>query len=235
MICIIIPTYNEKENIFKLISEIQGIISDVNIIVVDDSREKLPRLEGFNKVLYIYRGSKLGRGSAVLIGMNEALKNNKNETFIEMDADFSHDPKELERNIKYFKKNNLNFLIASRYLKDSKIINWPFSRHLLSKMSNILARLLLNVPIKDYTNGFRFYDKKAAQHIIKNCKNSKSTGFILLSEIVVELYSDNFKMSEISTVFVNRTRGESKVNFSEIFNSFWGLIKLFLNKRVFKK
>ena len=162
MICIIIPTYNEKENIFKLIEEITKLIENVNIVVVDDSVDKLDALKKIDNVSYIHRGSKLGRGSAVLEGIKEGLLKEKNKIFIEMDADFSHDPKELKKNIDYFKKENLNFLIASRYVEGSKIINWPLSRHLLSKISNFLAKFLLRVPINDYTNGFRFYDKNAA-------------------------------------------------------------------------
>ena len=235
MICIIIPTYNEKENIFKLIEEITKLIESVNIVVVDDSVDKLDALKKIDNVSYIHRGSKLGRGSAVLEGIKEGLLKEKNKIFIEMDADFSHDPKELKKNIDYFQKKNLNFLIASRYVEGSKIVNWPLSRHLLSKFSNFLAKFLLRVPINDYTNGFRFYDKNAAIHVIKKCEYSKSTGFILLSEIVLELYKNNFKISEIPTIFVNRVRGESKVNFNEILNSFIGLIKLYLSTKINKK
>ena len=233
MICIVIPTFNEKENIFNLINKILEIIPNVNVVVVDDSVQKLDKFKDFSNVKYIFRGKKLGRGSAVLDGFKICLENPNNEIFIEMDADFSHNPYELKRNINYFNEKKLNFLIASRYLKESRIINWPMSRHFLSKFSNILARILLKVPIKDYTNGFRFYDRRAIKFITQKCANSKSTGFILLSEIALELYKNNFKIGEVSTVFVSRTRGESKVNFNEIFLSFIGLIKLYLNQ--FKK
>ena len=232
MICIVIPTYNEKENIFKLINKILSINLNIKLVIVDDSREKLIKLNKIKKVKYIYRGKKLGRGSAVLMGMRHALKDKNNKIIIEMDADFSHNPKELKRNINHFIKNKINFLIASRYIKNSKIVNWPISRRLLSKFSNILAKFLLGVPIKDYTNGFRFYDRAATKHIYNNCKNSKSSGFILLSEIALELYNKNFKIDEIQTVFVNRTRGESKADLKEIFTSFMGLIKLFLKKKL---
>ena len=232
MICIVIPTYNEKENIFKLINKILSINLNIKLVIVDDSIEKLIKLNKIKKVKYIYRGKKLGRGSAVLMGMRHALKDKNNKIIIEMDADFSHNPKELKRNINHFIKNKINFLIASRYIKNSKIINWPLSRRLLSKFSNILAKFLLGVPIKDYTNGFRFYDRTATKHIYNNCKNSKSSGFILLSEIALELYNKNFKIDEIQTVFVNRTRGESKADLKEIFTSFMGLIKLFLKKKL---
>ena len=230
MICIVIPTYNEKENIFNLIKKILDIIPDVNIVVVDDSDKKIDLFKDLSKVNYIFRGKKLGRGSAVLEGFKFCLQSKTMNTFIEMDADFSHNPDELKNHLKHFYEKKLNFLIASRYLKDSKIINWPLSRHLLSKLSNILARLLLRVPIKDYTNGFRFYDRKATEHIVKKCADSKSLGFILLSEIALELYKGNFKIAEVPTIFVNRERGESKVNFIEIFLSFVGLIKLYLKQ-----
>ena len=159
MISIIIPTYNEEENIIKLINKIFNIPLKINIVVVDDSPKSYPNIKKIKNVKYIYRGKKLGRGSAVLIGIKEALKNHKNRVIIEMDADFSHRPGEIVTNIKYFYKKKLNFLIASRYLKKSKILNWPLSRHILSKFSNLMARTLLNIPIKDYTNGFRFYDR----------------------------------------------------------------------------
>ena len=230
MICIVIPTYNEKENIFNLISKILDIIPDVNIVVVDDSDKKIDLFKDLSKVNYIFRGKKLGRGSAVLEGFKFCLQNKKIKTFIEMDADFSHNPDELKNHLNHFYEKKLNFLIASRYLKSSQIKNWPLSRHLLSKLSNILARLLLRVPIKDYTNGFRFYDRKATEYIVKKCEDSKSLGFILLSEIALELYKGNFKIAEVPTIFFNRERGESKVNFIEIFLSFVGLIKLYLKQ-----
>ncbi len=232
MICIIIPTYNEKENIFKLIDNINKLKLRAKIIIVDDSKRKLLSLKRKKNVKYIYRGKKLGRGSAVLFGLKNQIKNISNKVFIEMDADFSHNPNELKRNLKYFRKKKLNFLISSRYLKNSKIINWPFSRHLLSKFSNILARFLLGVPIRDYTNGYRIYDRLSAKHILKNC-SPKSGGFIVLSEIALELYKNQFKIGEINTIFVNRIRGDSKASINEIINAFFGIWKIFILKRLF--
>lgn len=234
MIYVIIPTYNEEDNILKLISKLQSLPLDIRIIIVDDSTKKLKNLTKIKKTEYYYRGKKLGRGSAVLFGIKKALRNKKLKILIEMDADFSHNPNEIIKNLKYFNKNKLNFLIASRYLKKSKIINWPFSRHLLSKFSNFLARFLLNIPIKDYTNGFRFYDKIAAKHVYKKCYKSKSSGFILLSEIAMEMYIHKFKMDEIDTIFINRTRGESKASFSEIVKSFFGLLNLYYKYKILK-
>ena len=103
---------------------------------------------------------------------------------------------------------------------------------MLSKISNLLARVLLGVPIKDYTNGFRFYDRKAAKHIVNKCSKSNSKGFILLSEIAVELYINKFRINERPTIFINRIRGESKADIMEIFNAFYGLLKLFVKYKL---
>ena len=99
-------------------------------------------------------------------------------------------------------------LISSRYLKKSKIINWPPQRKLLSFLANNLARSILKVPISDYTNGFRIYSNKAAKHVTTNC-GEVGDGFIILSEILVQLYYNNFKVKEVESTFVNRTRAVS--------------------------
>ena len=233
MICIVIPTYNEKENIIKLVNFINKLRLNSKIIVVDDSKKKIARLKNIKNVKYLFRGKKLGRGSAVLHGFEEFLKNKNNKVFVEMDADFSHDPKEIKINLLYFYKHKLNFLISSRYLKKSKIKNWPILRKILSRLANLLARFLLGVPITDYTNGFRIYDRRAVKHILKKCKSS-TQGFIILSEIIIELYNSKFKIGEIDSVFINRIRGLSKATFFEIFKSLIGIFQVFLKKRLFK-
>ena len=234
---IIIPAYNEKENILKLIKSIRKKINCL-IIVVDDSADldikKILYKEKFKNIRYFNRGKKSGRGSAVIFGFKKILKIKKNITcLIEMDADLSHDPNEIKRNISFFYKNSLDLLIGSRYLKGSKIINWPLSRRLLSKFSNIFSRFLLGVPVNDYTNGFRFYSKPAARTVISKC-NKTGGGFIILSEIILILSKNNFKISEIKSTFINRVRGESSVNFKLIFESLLGLLKLYLIKKFYK-
>jgi dolichol-phosphate mannosyltransferase len=147
-----------------------------------------------------------------------------------MDADFSHSPKELIRNLNYFKKNKLDLLISSRYLKDSRIINWPLSRRIFSKLSNILAYLILRINVSDYTNGFRIYSNKSIKIILNKCGNI-GDGFIILSEILLAININKLKIGEIHSKFVNRLRGESNVNIYLIFNSLYGLFKLFLIKK----
>ena len=230
---IIIPVFNEEDNIVGLIKKIKGKYRDSLIIVVDDSynkniwhliKKKKLRLD------YIYRGKKLGRGSAIIAGLKKLIKNMKIKVFVEMDADFSHDPDELPRNINFFYKNSLDLLIGSRYLTKSKIINWSLRRRIFSILANYLARNLLKIPIYDFTNGYRIYSKRSVKKIIKNC-GKIGGGFIVLSEILVELYINNFKISEIKSTFIDRKRGESSISLKLILVSLFGIIKLYFNNR----
>ena len=164
-----------------------------------------------------------------MIGMKYILETKFTDLIIEMDADMSHDPGELEKKIDYFLKNNLDLLISNRYLKNSRIEGWPISRTILSYLSNKLAKFLLSVPVSDYTNGYRFYSKKAVEYITKKC-GKIGDGFIMLSEILLELYYNNFKIGETETIFRNRSKGSSKVNLILLLNSLIGLLKLFIIK-----
>ena len=228
-ICIVIPSFNENENINLLLDEIHKIdLKDFYIVIVDDSNENFQNQIKFinERIYYIHRGKKLGRGSAILHGISHMINLDKNiELFVEMDADMSHHPNELLRNIDFFKKKNLDLLISSRYQKKSKIINWPISRKILSYLSNKLSNWVLRVPISDYTNGYRIYSFNAAKFIINNC-GKIGDGYIVLSEILIQLYYNKYTISEIDTLFVNRVRGSSNVNFNEILNSLVGLYKI---------
>ena len=230
-IVIIIPTYNEKENIFKLTKEILKIIPKSKIYIIDDTKKiNLKSYFKDKRIKYFLRKNKKGRGSAVLYGFKKALKNNSNKIFIEMDADFSHDPKELKYKIKFFLERKIDLLISSRYLKGSKIKNWSFFRLIFSRLSNILANLLLNLGISDYTNGFRIYSKRSIKLITKKCGRI-GDGFIVLSEILLIIKLSNFKIYELPTIFINRKRGESSVNLRLILQSLKGLINLYFIKR----
>ena len=228
---IIIPTYNEGREVIRLITEINKKITINKILIIDDSFDsKIKNIHlSFNNVIYINRKKKLGRGSAVIFGLR-ILKKLGNDVFIEMDADFSHNPNEIRKNILIFNKKKLDLLIASRYLKKSKIINWPINRKIFSKISNLLAKFLLRIPVSDYTNGFRIYSKKATEIIVKKC-GKIGDGFIILSEILMELHLHKLKIGETSTTFVNRKRGESSINVNLIYKSFIGLIKIYLKKK----
>ena len=235
---IIIPTFNEDKNIILLLRNIKKNIPTASIAIVDDSKnnimKQILKQNKFEKsIKYFHRINCKGRGSAVLYGFRQLLKKKKNQIFIEMDADFSHKPSELKKNIRLFQKKKIDLLIASRYLPKSRIINWPLSRKIFSKLSNILAKTLLNIDVKDYTNGFRIYSKKATRLITNKC-GKIGDGFIVLSEILLVLNINKFKIHEVSTVFVNRKRGESSVNLRLVLQSFFGLIRLFLIKKNYK-
>ena len=232
-IAIIIPTYNELENIENLTREILEKIPESTIFIIDDSKSQeigdLIKTKNI-KANYFHRENESGRGSAIIYGLTKAMNEDKYNIFIEMDADFSHDPKELRRNINFFIKEKLDLLIASRYLPESKIINWGLSRRILSKLSNVLARNLLRIQLKDFTNGFRIYSPRATLKIISSCGNI-GDGFIILSEIIVIIKNNFFKIGEIETTFINRERGKSSVNLRLIIASLYGIIKLAIIKK----
>jgi dolichol-phosphate mannosyltransferase len=232
---IVIPAYNEDRQVIRLVKKINKKIKINKILIVDDSiHSKIKNIHLlFHNVIYINRKKKLGRGSAVIFGL-KILKKIGINIFIEMDADFSHNPNEIKKNILIFKKKKLDLLIASRYLKKSKIIGWPITRKVFSKISNLLAKFLLKIPVSDYTNGFRIYSKKATSVIVSKC-GKIGDGFIILSEILMELYLHKLNIGETHTIFVNRKRGESSVNINLIYKSFIGLIKIYLKKKLLLK
>jgi len=243
-ILIVIPAYREHKNILNLLNKIflnKSKKYNFYPLIVDDSDDLLTQNIINNskfkkKIYFIKRLKKSGRGSAVIEGMKFFLKKNKKkfDLLIEMDADLSHKPSELKRNVGFFLKNNSDLLISSRYLKNSKIINWPVSRKLFSYFSNFLAKIVLNIPVSDYTNGFRIYSKRSVIHCVNNC-GKIGDGFIILSEILLSLYLHKFKINEIKSTFKNRIRGESSVSVGEIIKSIIGLIKLFFLKINFRK
>tara|TARA_A100000164_G_scaffold280759_1_gene253100 strand:+ start:683 stop:1390 length:708 start_codon:yes stop_codon:yes gene_type:complete len=232
-LAIVIPTFNEYENIEKLLIDIRNNIPNCYIFVIDDSpKDNIRDLVKYNSKnnTYIHRLNHKGRGSAVLHGLNEALISKNNfDLFIEMDADFSHNPNQLKDLINYFQINKVDLLIASRYMKGSKIINWSISRRVLSFLANKLAYILLRVPVSDYTNGYRLYSKRAVHEIVRRC-GKIGDGFIVLSEILKVISKKNYKINQVPTIFINRERGKSNVSVNLVVNSLFGLIKLFLKK-----
>ena len=224
---IIIPTYNEELNLDNLLRKIKKIFPNFFILVVDDSPNDFTKnvFENYknSNCHIIQRKKKLGRGSAVRIGFEYAVKNNYS-TIIEMDSDLSHNPEELPSMIHDFEQKNLDILIGSRYLKNSKIINWQKRRIIFSNLGNFLARILFKYSIKDYTNGYRVYRNKFVKKVIEY--DQINDGFIYLTEILIIALKYNFKISEYPITFVNRTRGASSVKFKNIVESFIGVLKL---------
>lgn len=229
---IVIPTYNEAENIVSLIRSIQKHTSHISkIIIVDDNSpdgtsDIITNISKKNKNVYLLtRSFKKGRGSAVIEGFSFAKKFSPTY-FLEMDADFSHKPKDISRLLRAIEEGP-DVIIGSRYLKKSKILNWSLKRRMFSKLANIYARLILGVPIRDYTNGFRIYKKKAVYFLLS--QKLKARGYILLSETAYLLKKAGFIFGEIPTTFVNRKRGTSNLNTEEVLDAFLSVwqIRLF--------
>jgi len=232
-IAIVIPTYNEKDNIKKIIPQIFSLVPQSSLIIIDDNSpdktaDEVKKLrKKFPHLYLIKRKQKAGRGSAVIEGFKYADKYIRPQIYIEMDADFSHNPKELPQLIKSSKPKTV--VLASRYVKDSQIINWPISRKITSFFANKLIRFILKLPIHDNTNGFRCYSKEAVNFLLNH--QFKTQGYILLSEAAYLLSQKGFDFLEIPSVFRNRKLGKSNANLAEFLRS---LPALFLIKRIVK-
>ena len=228
---IIIPAYNEGKNLIELLKKIKSENDNWNIIIIDDSEnfETNKLIENYKekKIYYIKRNLKMGRGSAVRFGF-EYSKKNKFDYILEMDADLSHNPSEIKLLLNKLISKKYDLVIGSRYLKNSKIIGWPIKRRIFSKLSNFFARFLFGFGLTDYTNGFRVYNSKAINELIKY--PIENNGFMYLTETFTILKKKNFKISEQATVFINRKKGSSSLRLSEILRSFVGIIKLKLKR-----
>ena len=225
---VVIPSYNEHECIASLVAEIRKFVPEAEIVVVDDSPNEMTAgaLKPFlgPATHLIRRKAKGGRGTAVIEGLKFLLARGVDYA-VEMDADFSHPPSQIPELLAKASAEQLDLLIASRYLPTSQIRNWPATRRTFSFFSNKLARAVLSVPICDYTNGFRCYSRNAVGVIAETC-GKLGTGFIALSEILVNLYYRGQRVGEVPTIFVNRVRGESSLNSGEISNALKGLFRI---------
>ncbi len=211
---IIIPTYNELENIKKMIREILGLYPDnMDILIVDDGSpdgtgnfvDELSKNEV--KVKIIHRAKKSGLGTAYIEGFKFALKNNYDLIF-EMDADFSHDPKEIKNFLNAIKFNDL--VLGSRYISGISVVNWPMRRLILSYLANLYTRIITGLPIKDATGGFKCYRRKVLESI--NLSKVKSNGYAFQIEMTFKAWKNKFTVSEIPIIFIDRTTGTSKMS-----------------------
>ncbi len=227
-IVVVIPTYNAREGIVKNILKIQKEVPQVHIIVVDDnSPDKTAQLitTHFGKdkrVHVVNRKKKGGRGSAVLHGFKEGLKNKDAKYFIEMDADLCHNPKYIKQLVDKCKK--IDVVIASRYLPKSKITGWNMKRKLMSFSINTFAKLLLRIPISDYTDGFRCYSRKAVEFISSH--QVKSRGYIVLSEVAYICYKRGLSFAEVPIDFHFEAVTKSNLNWKEVREALWTIIRL---------
>lgn len=210
---IIIPTYNELKNIQKLISQLRSEYPAIDILIVDDnSPDGTGKLvnelsASDSQIKLIEREGKLGLGTAYVRGFKYAIENNY-ELVIQMDADFSHDPKEIKQFLKHIKENDV--VIGSRYIKGVNVVNWPMSRLLLSYFANIYTKVITGMPICDATGGYKCWRIEVLQAI--NLDKITSNGYSFQIEMNFKAWKKGFKLKEISITFVDRTDGSSKMS-----------------------
>ncbi|MBC8489694.1 MAG: polyprenol monophosphomannose synthase [Bacteroidetes bacterium] len=235
---IIIPTYNEKENIEKIIRKVFSLDKDFNVLIVDDNSpdgtaDIVKRLiKEFPGQLFIEeRKGKLGLGTAYIHGFKWALKRDY-EYIFEMDADFSHNPKDLIRLYNACAKGNADLAIGSRYIKGVNVVNWPMGRVLLSYFASAYVRFITRMKVRDTTAGFKCYTRKVLEAIDLN--KIKFTGYAFQIEMKFTAWKLGFNVVEVDIIFTDRTEGESKMNKSILKEAIFGVIELRL-RSILKK
>ena len=230
---VIIPTYNEKENIEKIIRKVRSLEGDFHVLVIDDGSPDgtagivKDLMKEFDSSLFILeRQGKLGLGTAYLAGFKWALEHGY-EFITEMDADFSHNPDDLPRLIDACRQG-ADVAVGSRYCKGVNVVNWPMGRLLMSYFASVYVRLVLGVKIYDTTAGFVCYRRRVLEAIDFDRVKMKGYGFQI--EMKYTAYKLGFKIAEVSVIFVDRTAGVSKMSSSIFGEAFWGVMGLRLRK-----
>ncbi|MBL4643310.1 MAG: polyprenol monophosphomannose synthase [Flavobacteriaceae bacterium] len=227
---VIIPTYNEKENIEAVIRAVFSQKKAFHILIVDDNSpdgtsEIVTRLiSEFPGNLFLEkRLEKNGIGTAYIHGFKWAIGNNY-EYIIEMDADFSHDPKDLIRLYNACENEGADLSIGSRYSKGVNVVNWPMKRVLLSYFASKYVRFITRIPVHDTTAGFVCYKRKVLETI--KLDEIKFVGYAFQIEMKFKAWKHKFNIKEVSVIFTDRTLGESKMNGSIIYEALFGVLKL---------
>lgn len=210
---VVIPTYNERDNIEKLVNEIFGLNLDIHILIVDDNS---PDGTGdiadilakkHDKVHVIHRQGKMGLGSAYIAGFKYALDAGA-EKILEMDADFSHNPDRLPHFIE--KSEEYDLVIGSRYLNGVSVVNWPIRRLMLSYFANVYTRVITGLRISDCTGGFKCFNRKVLEVI--DLDKIRSDGYSFQIEMNFRCVENGFKVGEIPIIFIDRHAGTSKMS-----------------------
>lgn len=227
---VIIPTYNEIENIESILKAVFSQSKDFDVLVVDDNSpdktgDKVLELQSDYKdrLFLLQRKEKSGLGSAYISGFKWSLERSYNYIF-EMDADFSHDPDDLPRLLYTCSKHGADACVGSRYVPGGKIINWPKSRYWLSYYASLYVRFVLNINIKDTTAGFICYKREVLEKI--NLDNIWFIGYAFQIEMKYSAIKHGFNVKEIPIHFKDRELGQSKMNIKIFREAFIGVLKL---------
>lgn len=229
---IILPTYNEKENIEKLVPRVLSVDDKINVLIIDDnSPDGTGQLADWlakenSRIKVMHRQGKLGYGSAYVQGFRYALKKGYDLIF-QMDADLSHDPKYIPELIKKSEKYDL--VLGSRWVKGGGVVGWPIYRYLMSWGANLMVRVLLSLKPRDITTGYRCYRREVLAKI--NLSGIVASGYAFLEELIYRVQGAGFTIGEIPIIFVDRKIGKSKIGIAEIITSFKAIFKLFAKRK----
>lgn len=212
-ILIIVPTFNEMENISRLLPILLDTDKRIEVLIVDDNSQDgtgnfVDEQSAKNERIHlIKRPSKMGLGTAYIAGFKYAIENNYDLVF-EMDADFSHDPKEIPNFLKEIEKYDL--VLGSRYINGVNVVNWPMRRLLLSYFANGYTRLITGMPVNDATGGFKCFKIEVLRSI--NLDKISSNGYAFQIEMTFKAWKKGFKVKEIPIIFIDRVAGHSKMS-----------------------
>ena len=228
---VIIPTYNEMENIEKIIRAVFGLEKSFHILVIDDGSpdhtgdkvEELIEKEFKGSLFCLHRKGKLGLGTAYITGFRWALEHGY-EYIFEMDADFSHDPNDLPRLYAACHDEGYDVAIGSRYVSGVNVVNWPIGRVLMSYFASQYVRLVTGFKVHDTTAGFKCYKRRVLETIPLDQVRFKGYGFQI--EMKFTAYKIGFKIKEVPVIFVNRREGVSKMSGGIFGEAFFGVMRL---------
>lgn len=230
---VIIPTYNERENIENIIRKVFSLDGGYDILIIDDGSPdgtaaivKRLQQEFPERLHMIERPGKLGLGTAYITGFKWSIDKGYDYTF-EMDADFSHNPEDLPR-LYQACKDGADLAIGSRYCDGISVINWPIGRIIMSYYASVYVRTVLGMKVYDCTAGFKSYSNKVLRTIDLDKVEMKGYGFQI--EMKYTTYKLGFKITEVPIIFVNRKAGTSKMSGGIFGEAFWGVIKLRFRK-----
>ncbi len=219
---IIVPTYNELENIRRLLPELMALGPDIRVLVVDDNSpdgtgKLADELAAANdRISVLHRPGKLGLGSAYVAGFKYAIQQDVDCVF-EMDADFSHDPSMIPRFIEQIA--SCDVVIGSRYISGINVVNWPMSRLLLSYFANIYTRVVTGMSIRDTTSGYKCFRREVLENT--DLDNVRSDGYAFQIEMNFRCWRKGYRMREIPIIFVDRRSGTSKLSQGVINEAVW--------------
>ena len=224
---IISPTYNEKKNILQLVDLVLKENPEFHLLIVDDNSpdgtgDRVKSLQSAYKNLFLEtRSKKSGLGTAYIFGFKWALKN-KYKNIIQMDADLSHNPKDLPRMVKNLKNNDL--VIGSRYINGISVVNWPLRRLMLSYGANAYSRIITGMPIMDGTGGFKAWKAKVLSDI--DLDSVKSQGYSFQIEMNFRAWVKSYIIKEIPIIFSDRTIGQSKMSKTIVYEAIFMVWRL---------